>query len=74
MSDLGQVVAAVQVAQKILAERVGVLLALVMTFGLFCWAMNFATWLHFAIAAVFGITIFLPVLWGAGHKQGVRHE
>lgn len=68
--ELGQIVAAIQVGYRVLAARVLALLALAMTFGLFCWAMRMGTWLHFAIAGIFGITIFLPVLWGARAKQG----
>jgi hypothetical protein len=61
--NLDKVVAAIQVALKVLGARFLTLLALLMTFGLFAWAMFQATWLHFAIAAAFGIVIFLPVLW-----------
>jgi hypothetical protein len=65
MVDITRVVAAVEVAYKVLAARVLAFLALGMTFGLFAWAMYLATWLHFSIAGAFGVCIFLPVLWHA---------
>ena len=65
MVDIARVVAAVEVAYKMLACKVLAFLALAMTFGLFAWAMYLATWLHFAIAGAFGVCIFLPVLWHA---------
>jgi hypothetical protein len=39
------------------------LLALLMTFGLFCVAISDATWLHLSVAGAFGLIIFLPVLY-----------
>jgi hypothetical protein len=74
MSDLGQIFAAIQVAYKVLSARLLALLALMMSFGLFCWAMAYATWLHFTVAAVFGVTIFLPVLWGTRGNSGDSHD
>ena len=63
MTDMGKIVAAVEVAYKVLAARVMAVLALLMTFGLYAWAMIGASPLHFGIAGAFGLTIFLPVLW-----------
>lgn len=63
MSELTQLTALVDMALKVLSQRVLTILALAMTFGLFCWAMALGAWLHFAIAGAFGITIFLPILW-----------
>jgi uncharacterized RDD family membrane protein YckC len=64
MTDLSRVVAAVEVAYKVLAARMMALLAMAMTFALYAWAMYANSPLHFAIAGAFGVTIFLPVLWG----------
>ena len=75
MADLGRVVAAVEVAYKVLAARVMAVLALIMTFGLYAWAMWGASPLHFGIAGAFGVSIFLPVLWAArAPDKGEKHE
>lgn len=74
MVDLTQVVAAVEVSYRILASKVLALLCMIMTFALFAWSMWQASWLHFAVAGTFGLTIFLPVLWitrtANGDKNG----
>lgn len=62
MSELSQLAALVDAALRILSMRLLTLLALAMTFGLFCWAMAGGAWLHFAIAGAFGVSIFLPIL------------
>lgn len=61
--DISHVVAAIKVAFGILAARFLAALSLLMTCALFGWAMASATWLHFIVAATFGMVIFLPVLW-----------
>jgi hypothetical protein len=60
---LSRTTQAIKVAYAILSTRVLALLALLMTFGLFSWAMTKGDWLHFAVAGAFAVTIFLPVLW-----------
>lgn len=55
---------AVDVGLRILNHRLLTLLALLMTFGLFCWAMFQGSWTHFTIAGAFGVVIFLPLLLG----------
>lgn len=50
-------------ALRILTGRLMVLLALCMTFGLFCWAMWMGTLLSLIVATVFGIFGYLPVLF-----------
>jgi hypothetical protein len=67
--DLVRVTTAIQVGMRILAARLIVLLSLLMTFGLFAWAMALATWVHLGAAVAFGVLIFLPILWG-GNKRG----
>jgi hypothetical protein len=64
---------AVDAGLTVLAHRLFTLLALLMTFGLFCWAMWLGSWLHFAIAGAFGITIFLPVLFGSISRKEKPH-
>jgi hypothetical protein len=68
------VIAAIKVAYGVLAERWLTLISMLMTFGLYAWAMYLASWLHFAIAGAFGITIFLPVLLGGRSKRTVPNE
>jgi branched-subunit amino acid transport protein len=53
---------AVDRALTVLNHRLLTIVALVMTFGLFCLAMWLATWIQFAVATTFGALIFLPVL------------
>ncbi len=54
---------AVDVGLTVLTHRLLTVLALLMTFGLFCVAMSEPTWLHLAMAGAFGAIIFLPVLY-----------
>jgi hypothetical protein len=70
LSDLAH---AVDLALKVLTQRFLTLLALLMTFGLFCWSMYLGTWIHFAIAGAFGVIIFLPVLLGEKRPE-TPHE
>lgn len=64
--DNADILAAVlDAGTRILAARILAFIALLMVFGLFCWAIYLQTWVAFAIAGTFGITIFLPVLWQA---------
>ena len=64
MTMISELANAVSVGLAVINRRVLTILALVMTFGLFCWAMAAATWLQFAIASAFGVAVFLPVLYG----------
>lgn len=73
MTVLSDLARAIDVALRILTHRVLTLLALLITFGLFCWAMFLGTWIHFAIAGAFGIAIFLPVLVGDKRPEA-SHE
>jgi hypothetical protein len=64
MTVLSELAIAVDAAVTVLTHRLLTLLALLMTFGLFCWAMYLGTLIHFAVAGAFGVVIFLPVLMG----------
>ena len=61
--------AAAEIAMRIAAARVLSICALVMTFGLACWAM----WMQSVMAAVisggFAVLVFLPVLIGERKKE-----
>ena len=50
--DTGQALLILDVLLKALGTKVLALLALAMTFGLFCWAMRLQTWLGFTVATV----------------------
>lgn len=64
--DHSEIIAAVlDAGTRILAARILAFLALLMTFGLFAWAIHLQTWVGYAVAATFGAIIFLPVLWAA---------
>lgn len=62
MTQISRLVEAVDVGLTILTHRVLTILALLMTFGLFCWAMQMGDNIHFAMAGAFGAIIFLPTL------------
>jgi len=67
-----QLLAAMDVATRILAARVLSLLSLGMTFGLFCWAMWMQTIVACVVAGGFAVLVFLPTLIGErrGEKDG----
>lgn len=58
------------VALRILAVRLVLILTLLLTFGLFAWAMAAPDVLRCMIAFTWGLTIFLPVLFAGG---GAHH-
>ena len=53
----------IKVGMLILSGRVFALLALLMAFGLFCWAMYWPTQDRQILAGMFGLLVFLPVLF-----------
>jgi hypothetical protein len=59
---ISRLVDAVDAALTVLTHRVLTLVALVMSFGLFCWAMYADTWVQAAVAGGFALIVFLPVL------------
>lgn len=59
---------------RMLSQRLLAFLALGMTFGLFCWALYLQTWISFAMAATFGVSIFLPVLFRSGDSSHAKDE
>lgn len=54
--------ALLRLTQDLLARKVLIVMAVVMTFALFCWAMIIGTWLHLSIAAAFAVLVLWP-LW-----------
>lgn len=66
--NLLEILSGANVALHVLQARLVVVLTLVLTFALFCWAMWLQTQLATIIAAAWAVLVFLPVLW-----QGGRH-
>ena len=60
-TNLGTVTAVLSMALQTLSTRIVVLLAMVMTFGLFVAAMCLREWIALAIAASFASMVFWPV-------------
>ena len=54
---------------RILAARILAFLSLLMTFGLFCWAIYLQTWIGYAVATTFGAFVFLPCLWAGSSRK-----
>lgn len=67
--NLVEVLQGAHVALGLLQARLVLILCMIMTFGLFCWAMWLQTALAAIIAAAWGVSIFLPVLFAGrgGH-------
>lgn len=62
-------IAVIRLALAALAERILSMLALMMTFGLACWAMYDPNWQRDGIAAFFAVAVFLPCVWRDRRKQ-----
>lgn len=56
-------VTVLSLALQAVSQRIVVLLAMAMTFGLFAWAMWMHEWIALAIAGTFAALVFLPVLY-----------
>lgn len=72
-----QILRLIDILLRALGTRLLWLLALVMTFVLFAWAMYKHTWLSFAIAGGFSIVGLWPVLvagWFTGKGGGFTNE
>jgi hypothetical protein len=59
------------VALHVIQARVVVVLCMLLTFAIFCWAMWLQTQLGAIIAAAFALLVFLPVLYTGG-KHGIE--
>lgn len=63
------------VALKLIQARIIVILCLLLTAGLFAWAMYLQTQLGAIIAAAWAVLVFLPVLLaGSGGRHGVETQ
>lgn len=56
------VMGAINLSLKVLSRHTLCFVALLMAFGLFCWALWAGTWIALAAAGIFGGIIFLPIL------------
>lgn len=64
---------AIDVLLHVLSKHVLCFVALIMTFAVFCWVLWLGTWIGVATAGLFGVGIFLPVLWRT-MKKGETHD
>jgi uncharacterized protein (DUF486 family) len=74
--DLIQVLQGANVVLKLLQARLVTILALVLTFALYGWAMWQQTTLGAILCVAWGLTIFLPVLFTGrgGHDGSVSQD
>jgi hypothetical protein len=71
-----EVIQGTNLVLKLLAARLVTIVALLLTAGMFAWAMWLQTTLGAIIAGVWGLTIFLPVLFTGrgGHDGSVSQD
>jgi hypothetical protein len=67
--DAQHIPALLRLTYRVLAMRILVYVALVMTAGVFCWALAAATWLALATAGTFAVLVFLPILYRCARKE-----
>lgn len=67
-ADPAKALIMIDILLRALSLRVLQVTALVMTCGLFCWAMHLQTMLAGVLAGVFGFGTLWPVLW-IGHRS-----
>jgi hypothetical protein len=70
---LVEILAGANVALKVLQARLLVLLAMLLSFSLFAWAMWLGSQLALIIAAAFAVSVFLPVLFTTGERHAPKH-
>lgn len=70
-AHLVRIVQTTDIALRLISARLLTILALVMTFALFGWAMAVQTPLGCIIASIWGLLIFNPVLWTG--RKGLDH-
>ena len=59
--DIEFLLKTVQMWMRVMSTRAMLILTLLLTFALFAWAMYKADYMSLAIAAAFGVIVFLPV-------------
>lgn len=69
---LVEILQGANVALHVLQTRLVLVVTLVLTFTLFCWAMWLQTQLGTIIAAAWAVLVFLPVLYTGGRRHGTE--
>jgi hypothetical protein len=69
--NLAEILQGAHVVLKLISVRLITLVALVLTAGLFAWAMYDPSTLRVIIAAIWALCCFLPVLWTG--RKGSDH-
>ena len=67
--DVQHIPALLRLTYRVLAMRSLVYVALLITAGLFCWALAAATWLALATSGTFAVFVFLPILYRCARKE-----
>ena len=62
------------IALRLIQARVLLVLAMVLTFALFAWAMVLQTQLGCILAAAWAVLVFLPVLYTGGRRHGIEAQ
>lgn len=57
------------VGLRLLAARLIAILSLLMSFGLFCYAISDHSWVAYVTATTFALVIFIPALWNSRSKD-----
>lgn len=65
---LVEILQGANVALHVIQARVVLVVTLLLTFALFCWAMWLQTQLGTIIAAAWALLVFLPVLYTGGRR------
>lgn len=75
MTLLEELLTGANVALRVIQARLILIIALLLTFAMFAWAMWLQTPLGAIIASVWGLSIFLPVLFtGRGGHDAVPQD
>lgn len=59
----------IKAASSVLSARMSMLLALLLTFVLFAWALESADTIRLIAATIFAVLVFLPTVWLDVHER-----
>ena len=59
----------IQIGSRVLSARITMLLALMLTFVLFAWALESADTIRLIAATIFAVLVFLPTVWLDVHER-----
>lgn len=71
---LVEILQGANVALHLITVRLVLVITLLLTFALFCWAMYLQTQLGAIIAAAWAGLVFLPVLLTGGRRHGITEQ